>query len=61
MKKVEEYLKHARECREMARTASNPHRVYLVQMAETWEQLADARIKKLNREGRVAEGDDAMD
>ena len=61
MKKVSEYLKHAAECREMARTASNSHRAQLIQMAETWEQLADARTRKLKQEGQVADADDAID
>jgi len=61
MKKISEYLKHAAECREMARTASNSHRAYLLQMAETWEQLAEARQRKLGLEGQVAETDDALD
>jgi glycyl-tRNA synthetase beta subunit len=41
LKKVEEYLSHAAECRDMARTASATHRQQLQQMAETWEQLAE--------------------
>jgi hypothetical protein len=40
---------HAAECREMARTASPTHKVQLEHMAETWEQLADARRRKLIR------------
>jgi hypothetical protein len=43
MKKIDEYLHHAAECRDMARTASPSHRQQLEQMAEPWEQLADAR------------------
>ena len=42
MRKIHEYLQHAAECRDMARTASPSHRQQLEQMAETWEQLADA-------------------
>lgn len=49
MKKVEEYLQHAAECRDMARTASPSHRQQLQQMAETWEQLADARGRQLHK------------
>jgi hypothetical protein len=51
VKKVEEYLRHAAECRDMARTAPPAHRQQLVQMAETWEQLAEARRQQLNRLG----------
>src|SRR6476620_1757325 len=47
LKKLHEYLQHAAECRDMARTASPAHRQHLEQMAETWEQLAEARKRKL--------------
>lgn len=47
MKKVEDYLRHAAECREMARKASPAHRQQLEQMAETWEQLAEVRRQQL--------------
>jgi hypothetical protein len=46
MKKASEYLKHAAECREMARTAPAAHRAQLEQMARTWEQLAEARKRR---------------
>ena len=49
MKKIEEYLQHAAECREMARTASPAHRQQLEQMAETWDQLAGARRHQLEK------------
>ncbi|MFZ0065321.1 MAG: hypothetical protein WAK90_04045 [Pseudolabrys sp.] len=51
MKKIGEYLRHADECRDMARTAQPAHRQQLVQMAETWEQLAEARRQQLNKLG----------
>jgi hypothetical protein len=49
VKKVQEYLEHASECRTLARTAPPAHREQLEEMARTWEQLAEARrgtIKK---------------
>ena len=49
MRKIEEYLEHAAECREMARTALPSHRQQLEQMAETWDQLAEARKRQLER------------
>ena len=49
MKKIEEYIKHAAECRDMARTASPAHRQQLEQMAETWEQLANARKHQMEK------------
>ena len=53
MRKIEEYCQHAAECRSMARTASATHRQQLEQMAETWEQLAEARKRQLARTGQV--------
>ena len=50
MKKIDEYLRHSHECRDMARTAPPAHRVQLEQMAQTWEQLAAARKRQLERE-----------
>jgi hypothetical protein len=50
VKKLDEYLLHAAECREMARTASQAHRAQLENMADTWEQLAVTRRRKLARE-----------
>ena len=57
LKKLEEYLMHAAECREMARTASPTHKAQLENMAETWEQLADARRRKLTARGLSADDD----
>jgi hypothetical protein len=55
LKKVEEYLSHAAERRDMARTASATHRQRLQQMAETWEHLAEARRRQLNKRERADE------
>jgi hypothetical protein len=41
LKKVEELLRKAAECREMAVAASPAHRQRLQEMAETWERLAE--------------------
>jgi hypothetical protein len=57
MKKASEYLKHAAECREMARTAPAAHRVQLEQMARTWEQLAESR-KRRAKQKDVPEDDE---
>jgi hypothetical protein len=59
VKKMHEYLEHAAECREMARTASHTHRLQLEQMAETWEQLADARKRQLEKLGKDDDDDGA--
>jgi DNA-binding transcriptional MerR regulator len=63
LKKIQEYLQHAADCREMARTATAAHRQQLEQMAETWEQLAQSRQRQLhsasgNSDGLTAPEDD---
>ena len=50
MKKVEEYLGHASECRTLARAAPQAHRQQLEDMAQTWEQLAEARKRELKKQ-----------
>jgi hypothetical protein len=52
VKKLREYIEHATECREMARTALPAHRQQLEQMATTWEQLAEARRRQLKKLGK---------
>jgi hypothetical protein len=61
VKKVEEYLQHAAECRAMAQ-ASGPvqHREQLEQMAQTWEQLAEARRRQIEKSSSIA-GSEAAD
>ena len=52
MRRLSEYLKHAQECRDMARTATSPeHKAQLEQMAATWDQLAEARKRQLDKRG----------
>lgn len=55
MRKLHEYREHANECRKMALTAIPSHRQQLEQMAETWEQLAAARRRALQKEGKSEE------
>lgn len=44
MKKASDYLRHAEECRVLARgAATDGERKQLVTMAETWEALASER------------------
>jgi hypothetical protein len=57
VKKIHEYQQHAAECRDMARTSPPAHRQQLEQMAETWEQLADARRRQLEKQGKTADED----
>jgi hypothetical protein len=49
VKKLEEYLQHATECRNMAQAAPPQHREQLLEMAKTWEQLAEARRRHMNK------------
>jgi hypothetical protein len=54
MRKVEDYLKHAEECRQMAsNTNSEEHRQMLLQMASTWEGLAVDRKEQIERQKRI--------
>src|SRR5688500_3146670 len=54
MRKVEDYKKHAQECRTMARNTTNEEqRRGLLQMAETWEGLARDRIVQMARHQRI--------
>jgi hypothetical protein len=55
MRKVEEYRRHAAECRQLATAASNPDsRQQLMDMADTWEGLARDREDQLAREERIS-------
>ena len=50
MKKISEYEAHAADCRKMASQMSNPeHRKQLIEMAEAWDMLAEARAKQLKQ------------
>jgi len=49
VKKIEEYLQHAAECRQMALSSPPQHREQLEEMAKTWEQLAEARRRDLSK------------
>ncbi|WP_068020044.1 hypothetical protein [Rhodoplanes sp. Z2-YC6860] len=60
MKKIRDYLRHAAECRDMARTAPVTHRTQLEQMAQTWEQLAEARRKQLLKQGKSPSEEDEL-
>ena len=59
--RTHEYIQHAAECREMARTAQPFHRQQLEQMAETWEQLAKARKAQLEKQGKAEEDEVAAE
>ena len=52
VKKLNEYIEHADECRRMARVALPQHRTQLEQMALTWEQLAEVRRRQLAKQSK---------
>jgi hypothetical protein len=55
MKKIEEYKEHAQECRDLARRSrTQADRDMLLNMATTWEALADGRAKTINTKNRLA-------
>ena len=50
MKKASEYRQHADECRTLAaRMDSGEHRDQLLEMAATWDRLADERAQQVKR------------
>jgi hypothetical protein len=52
MKKADEYLKHAKDCRRLAKQMeSGEQRDQLIKMAETWEVLARERERTLRNRG----------
>ncbi len=54
MKKASEYREHAAECRAMADQVARPdHREQLLEMARTWDTMADEREKAERRKRRT--------
>ena len=48
MKKISEYRRHANECRTLATSmSSHEQRDQLLAMAQTWDRLADERIRSV--------------
>jgi hypothetical protein len=54
MKKVEEYLEHAAQCRSLGNRGDPQMRQQLLNMAETWEKLAADRQAQIERQARIA-------
>jgi hypothetical protein len=55
MRKVSEYRQHAKECRGLAKQSrSAEHRQMLLNMAVTWESLANDRIRTAEGLERIA-------
>jgi hypothetical protein len=55
LRKIEEYLRHAKECRQLAWVSNGEYRRQLLDMAETWEGLAQDREEQIARHERIAE------
>jgi hypothetical protein len=56
MQKISEYLEHADECRRMASLTTDPsHKEALLNMAQTWKNLAKARARENARIKRIKE------
>jgi len=50
MDKLEEYWQHARQCRELAAQMEHEEqRKQLLEMAATWERLAEDRAKSIGQ------------
>jgi hypothetical protein len=55
VRKISDYLGHAEECRRLAHTAdTEEHKQTLLDMAQTWLELAEARKGQIARQRRVA-------
>ena len=55
MKKASEYRKHADECRVLAsRMESGEHRDQLLEMAATWDKLAEERVRLVAQNPEMA-------
>ena len=54
MKKASEYRQHAVECRQLAAGVQGIQREQLVEMAATWERLAEERSDLVKRHPELA-------
>ncbi len=55
MKKASEYRQHAEECRALAnQMAAGPQRDQLLEMARTWDKLAEERSELIRRHPELA-------
>ena len=62
MKKASEYRQHAEECRALARGIKDEaQRDQLLEMAATWERLADERAGLIQRHPELALPGEAKD
>ena len=54
MKKASEYRQHAVECRQLAAGVQGVQREQLVEMAATWDRLAEERAELVQRHPELA-------
>jgi len=54
VKKASEYRQHAIECRQLALGVQGAQREQLIEMAETWDRLADERAELIRRHPELA-------
>jgi hypothetical protein len=54
MKKASEYRQHAEECRQLAKGIQGEQRDRLLEMAATWENLANERSDLIRRHPDLA-------
>ena len=54
MKKASEYRQHAEECRTLAKQMQGEQRDQLLEMARTWDRLADERSDFVRRYPELA-------
>jgi hypothetical protein len=60
MKKASEYRLHAEECRRLAENMKGEQRDQLLEMARTWDKLAEERVDLVRRHPELAlEGEEA--
>jgi hypothetical protein len=54
VKAIQDYLRHAQECEQLAKTAiSDEQRQMILKMAETWRLLARQRERHLRAKARI--------
>jgi hypothetical protein len=62
MRAIQDYLRHAEECEELARKmTSGERRDQIIKIAETWRMLAEERRQKLTKLGGLPPGEPARD
>lgn len=60
MLKVADFRQHAADCRHMAQTAQPVTREQLLKMASAWDELAETRLRELQRQGKIEDDDERI-